>query len=836
MQLRRFASPTYRYGAFVLMALAVLVPPVRVDAALVFFNVNSQLDAADAAPGNGTCATAAATCTLRAALQEASLSSGNDVLVIVPLGTYRLTIANPTAQPCASTGATGNLVITNFQARTIGIAGTNPFGTIIDANQIDGVLTINSSTGAVVNLANLTIRGGNRVLRSCDSFGGGIHTYSSSGSPGIVNLTGVVITDNAAQAGGGIFNESSTVNVSKSIIRNNRTALTFPKVSAGGGIENFAGTLTVTDSTINANKAEIVSSGTASDGAGGGIGIFDGPVTITNSTISGNTAHGNGGGIDMFGVISPTVQLRNVTITANTADSNNNGVGDGGGIANSTANMSVDDTIIGGNSDPGGQGVDCFAGSFATLAMRYAILPAAQTCAAVFNPAPVGLLNVSPIPLSVLQPNGGGTPTHDVLGGSPARDAGNPGGCGVPNDQRGVPRPQGARCDLGAVEAGAPDSDADRVPDVIDNCPSVVNLDQRDSDGDKVGELCDNCPSAANPTQATTACLTASSKSATISSTGGTITAGNVAVTFPPNALNGQPGCVSATCPTSVSITGLTDSEFKLGSATSGSGLYLAVKLQPEGVTFNSPVTLTFSWPDADGNPGIIDGTTIAESFLQIFQNGTAITSPCAAQLCGATPCCNPTANTFTVQVTSFSEFAVAEGPPCEPKDLDAPSLTLSRIKAPPTDDRFLLKGVMALPLATAVADIANTSGLGIVLAEAGTGVIAAARASAGKYDPTAKRGWKMKPSGSVWRYADRTATPPGGIRRIVLAEQGVDEALRRVSVVVRGRDVAYAAGTTAQVTLKLDPSTGPCFVARFPGAPGPQCRLNPAGTKLRCK
>src|SRR6185436_942495 len=123
-----------------------------------------------------------------------------------------------------------------------------------------------------------------------------------------------------------------------------------------------------------------------------------------------------------------------------------------------------------------------------------------------------------------------------------------------------------------------------------------------------------------------------------------------------PNALNGQPGCVSSTCPTSVSITGLTDSEFKLGSATSGSGLYLAAKLQPEGVTFNSPVTITFSWPDADASPGFVDGTTIAESFLRIFQNGTPITNQCGAQLCGATPCCNPTANTFTVQVTSFSE------------------------------------------------------------------------------------------------------------------------------------------------------------------------------------
>src|SRR3990172_5245987 len=37
----------------------------------------------------------------------------------------------------------------------------------------------------------------------------------------------------------------------------------------------------------------------------------------------------------------------------------------------------------------------------------------------------------------------------------------------------------------------APDSDADTVPDVTDNCISTPNLDQRDSDGDNVGDVCD---------------------------------------------------------------------------------------------------------------------------------------------------------------------------------------------------------------------------------------------------------------------------------------------------------------------------------------------------------
>jgi hypothetical protein len=58
-----------------------------------------------------------------------------------------------------------------------------------------------------------------------------------------------------------------------------------------------------------------------------------------------------------------------------------------------------------------------------------------------------------------LQGNGGSTPTQALLPGSPAIDAGNPlpsGGDTVTcaaTDQRGVPRPIGRYCAIGAYEA-----------------------------------------------------------------------------------------------------------------------------------------------------------------------------------------------------------------------------------------------------------------------------------------------------------------------------------------------------------------------------------------------
>ena len=36
------------------------------------------------------------------------------------------------------------------------------------------------------------------------------------------------------------------------------------------------------------------------------------------------------------------------------------------------------------------------------------------------------------------------------------------------------------------------DSDADGVPDSVDNCPHVSNPDQTDSDGDGIGDACDS--------------------------------------------------------------------------------------------------------------------------------------------------------------------------------------------------------------------------------------------------------------------------------------------------------------------------------------------------------
>lgn len=174
----------------------------------------------------------------------------------------------------------------------------------------------------------------------------------------------------------------------------------------GGGIFNNGGTLTISNSTLSGNSA------TEFDAGGGGIANSSGTLTLTNSTLSGNWASS------------------------------------GGGIANfDTANVK---SAIVANSPSGG---DCH--STATFTAAGANLDTDGTCAALdshFTQVTPAALNLGP--LAVNAP--GATATHALLPGSVAIDAA--GDCNdytgapVTADQRGIARPQGAACDIGAYE------------------------------------------------------------------------------------------------------------------------------------------------------------------------------------------------------------------------------------------------------------------------------------------------------------------------------------------------------------------------------------------------
>lgn len=183
-------------------------------------------------------------------------------------------------------------------------------------------------------------------------------------------------------------------------------------------------------------------------GSGGGIYNSFNPLTISNTTISGNsTGHGGadlgaagyGGGL----YVKDSTFVRNSTIAGNITP----GGGNGGGLWNETAYLELNDTVLAGNR-AGVDGPDCW-GHFSSAG--YNLVQDATACQIsgdltgniLGRPALIG-------PLALNAP--GTTQTHALLPNSPAVDAGSCSDGTVTVDQRGVARPQGPACDIGAFE------------------------------------------------------------------------------------------------------------------------------------------------------------------------------------------------------------------------------------------------------------------------------------------------------------------------------------------------------------------------------------------------
>ena len=251
------------------------------------------------------------------------------------------------------------------------------------------------------------------------------------------------LLNEAGQSGGGIwFKNRGTI--TGSVFAQNEAILGW-----GGGIYRegkLTQLLTIETSTIHTNLA---------GDAGGGI-YLDGLVHFENATLSANTAAGSGGAIYVGS--DTEMSLANVTIA-----NNNAGSGDALASTAATATVSWLNTIVSGTCSPDGAVFLSVGGNIESIG---------DTCGFVDASDQTGV-TAAELNLGPLANNGGPTPTHALLPGSFAIDAG-VAPCPAA-DQRGVLRSDGL-CDVGAYESVAMETAIDIKPGSDRN---PINLKKR---------------------------------------------------------------------------------------------------------------------------------------------------------------------------------------------------------------------------------------------------------------------------------------------------------------------------------------------------------------------
>ncbi len=274
------------------------------------------------------------------------------------------------------------------------------------------------------------------VFTSSSLYNAGALTLINSNISGNDALQYISSSGDAFPNGGGIFNRSGgALTLINSMVSGNSA------YGSGGGIFNDdGGALTLINSTVSGNTAE----------SGGGV-SNKGTLTLINSTISDNSAQELGGGI-LNATTSAQMEMIFCTIYGNT--SNESGGGIWNGLTNSASQLVMRNSLVAENKSPAGPDI---LGRLTS--QGYNLIQNTQdTTFAPSQAHGTDLLQVAPSALGMdplLKDNNGTTQTHALLSGSTAIDRIPPNDCRIKDistDQRGVRRPQGVGCDIGAYE------------------------------------------------------------------------------------------------------------------------------------------------------------------------------------------------------------------------------------------------------------------------------------------------------------------------------------------------------------------------------------------------
>ena len=372
---------------------------------------------------------------LIAAINAANANAEADTINLAPGSVYTLTAADNFGPECQTVGnglpiVTTEITINGNGSTIVRTEGSPEFRILCIRDP--GYLTLND----------VTLSGGSVST----SHGGGIFN-----SFGHLTLNRSAVRDSQALFGGGIFNDDEfftdgTLTLVDSTVDGNTST-----GGAGGGLFVFETTTWIESTTISRNVSASFLA------RGGGVFFEAGSGTIHNSTISSNMALGGGSGGSGGGGVyftfgsPPGVMISNSTVTMNSAP-----MGSGGGVFQDGGAIHLFGSIVAGNPSGG----DC--APVDAVFSDGSNLDGDGTCA--LDAALGDRIEAEPR-LGPLQDNGGPTETHSLGDESNAIDA-FVGECPPPAfDQRGVTRPIGSACDIGAYEREAAQAEAPtRIP------------------------------------------------------------------------------------------------------------------------------------------------------------------------------------------------------------------------------------------------------------------------------------------------------------------------------------------------------------------------------------
>ncbi len=356
------------------IALPIAVLLLAAGAAgAVTFNVDDTGEAADATPGDGSCATAGGKCTLRAAIQEANALTGSHTINLPDLpvpgtvthyaqtsalpnitaaltivGTSRETTIVSSNGPGLLNVTGGSLTLSHAEVTGANTFGTNAIGTtdfavtlddvLIDGNGFSAIAINGVSTTPTLTIMNSTISGNSGTV------GGGIsasfanvtatnvlfsaNTSTNGGGAlfhhglGTVTFTGCTFTGNTTpSSGGAISGDGVALILDTCTLSGNAAAM------SGGATDAEFTSVTITESTFDGNTAGNVSHPTS---AGGGLSTGQ-VVTMRGSTFSNNTATGIGGAAFTGSNDGTKITATNCTFSGNTAGTGGGALATGGG-------------------------------------------------------------------------------------------------------------------------------------------------------------------------------------------------------------------------------------------------------------------------------------------------------------------------------------------------------------------------------------------------------------------------------------------------------------------------------------------------------------------------